>query len=82
MFMKMIDFLLVFDRKTMTITSLRVFDDGEEAVRAYTELERVNWGRDDLEIVLLGADSIETLEVTHAHYFGPVGNRSPIFEIA
>lgn len=35
----------------------------------YFELELEHWGRDDLEIVLLGSDSLDTIKVTHSRYF-------------
>jgi hypothetical protein len=34
------------------------------------EAERANGRNPDCEIVLVGADSLETLQTTHAHYFG------------
>ena len=43
------------------------------AARTYSEWElRYPW-RDGYEVVLIGSDSLETIEWTHAHYFG----RSP-----
>jgi hypothetical protein len=35
----------------------------------YAKRERENRGNRDLEIVLVGADSLETLKTTHGHYF-------------
>ncbi len=52
-------------------------DDPAEAVRAYGEMEEKH--RDDrhLEIVLVGADSLETVMLTHGNYFDAVPSASP-----
>jgi hypothetical protein len=62
-------FLLIYDLKAQRLISQEEFDDGGEAATAYAALERQHQGRDDLEIVLVGADSIETIKRTHGHYF-------------
>jgi hypothetical protein len=40
-------------------------------MRRYAELEREarESGREGVEIVLLGAESLDTIRATHAHYF-------------
>ena len=38
---------------------------------AYQEAERESRGRSDLDVVLLGADSLETIKRTHSSYFEP-----------
>lgn len=43
--------------------------DSEAALRAYNESERQHQGDFDTEVVLLGSDSIATLERTHSSYF-------------
>lgn len=70
-------FLLVYDLRAQRLISQRRFDDGAEAAVAYAALEAENRGRSDLEIVLVGADSIETIKRTHAHYFERSGAASP-----
>jgi hypothetical protein len=45
------------------------FDDYDAALAAYESIEKQNLGRNDLDIVLLGADSLETIEKTHSSYF-------------
>jgi len=62
-------FLLVYDLNAQRLIDQRRFDDGDEAARAYSQFEQKYQGREDLEIVLVGADSIETIRQTHAHYF-------------
>lgn len=70
-------FLLVYDLSAQRLIKQEKFDDGDLAAIAYAALEREYEGRDDLEIVLVGADSIETIKQTHAHYFGAIGAASP-----
>jgi hypothetical protein len=70
-------FLLVYDLGAQHLIKQQEFDDGDEAATAYAALEREFQGRDDLEIVLVGADSIETIRRTHEHYFDAVGTASP-----
>jgi hypothetical protein len=48
---------------------LQEFRDGEEAAQAYARMEAEHRGDDDVEIVLVGADSIETIRLTHGQYF-------------
>ena len=45
------------------------FADGTVAARAYTQMERAYRGQSRVEIVLVGADTIETIMRTHGHYF-------------
>jgi hypothetical protein len=44
-------------------------NDYETAVEAYNESEREHRDDDDIEVVLLGSDAIETLARTHSSYF-------------
>lgn len=75
-------FLLVYDLVAQRLIKQQEFSDGDEAATAYAALEREYKGRDDLEIVLVGADSIETIMRTHAHYFDAVGTTSPFLASA
>ncbi len=68
--MSLIHFLLVFDHATQQLVVRRDFDNAGEAADAYTELEHAHRGEPNLEIVLIGADSIETIQKTHGNYFG------------
>ncbi|HZO79433.1 MAG TPA: hypothetical protein VFB39_15435 [Solirubrobacteraceae bacterium] len=43
--------------------------DTAAAIDAYAECEAQYRGQDGIEIVLIGADSLETIRQTHAHYF-------------
>ncbi len=43
--------------------------DLEAALEAYSQAEETYRGRGDVEVVLLGADSIDTIKKTHSSYF-------------
>jgi hypothetical protein len=61
-------FLVVYDVQAAKAT-VEEFDDYDAALSAYGSIEKKNFGRNDLDIVLLGADSLETIEKTHSSYF-------------
>lgn len=63
-------YLIVYDIPT---GKAKVRDFGTEydaALEAYAEIEGEMRDRDDLDIVLVGADSLETVKRTHSSYFG------------
>jgi len=63
-------FLIVFDHKDGELRELVEFgEDSERAVAAYSAKERELKGRDLIEIVLIGSDSLDTVKLTHANYF-------------
>ncbi len=61
-------FLVVYD-VNVGDAEVKEFDDYDTAVAAYDEIEQRMRGRRDLDIVLLGADSLETVKKTHSSYF-------------
>ena len=64
-------FLIVYDRKTGKILDQHEYgsQDGEEALRARSARELLEKDRPDLEVVVLGAESLEALKKTHSRYF-------------
>jgi hypothetical protein len=54
----------------MAIASIREFRRSDEAVLAYAETEQLHRGDSTLEVVLLGAESLDDLKITHSNYFG------------
>lgn len=71
--MAVIHFLLVYDLKLQRlIEPTREFRDAQEAAVAYAALEATHRGDSDVEIVLVGADSIDTIMQTHGQYFRQV----------
>lgn len=67
--MSLVHFLLVYNGPMRTLERSQRFEDVEAALAAYAQAEDEFRGRADLEVVLLGSDSIETLKRTHGHYF-------------
>ncbi|HZV48837.1 MAG TPA: hypothetical protein VFD49_03620 [Candidatus Dormibacteraeota bacterium] len=68
----------MFDHEKGELVRLREFgSDSRAAVAAYAETEKELYGRPSMEIVLIGSDSLDTIEFTHANYFdGSVTVRS------
>jgi hypothetical protein len=62
-------FLLVFDYSTNELTEREFGGDVASALKAYRETEVKLKGRTDVDIVLVGSDSLETVKITHANYF-------------
>lgn len=68
-------FLITFDPSTGN-TSVRQFGtDYDAAQDAYAHAEQANRLDSRLDIVLLSADSLETIEQTHSSYFGSAKNQ-------
>lgn len=65
----MIHFLLVYDYAQDKLLREEVYLDAKEAADAYSKAEKDLHGREELEIVLVGSDSINTIHRTHGHYF-------------
>lgn len=75
--MPLIHFLLVYDRRRQKLVVQRPFSNSEEAVMAYEKMEQEHRDDSHMEIVLVGADSIETVMLTHGNYFDAVPSASP-----
>lgn len=65
-------FLIVYDRHRGLLLEdpPREFDDQDVAIEAYDEAEQEYRTDRNAEIVLVGADSLETVRQTHSNYFG------------
>lgn len=63
--------LLIYSLEQQKLLSERTFSEQQEdeAFAAYTAAEDEHRGLNDVEIVLLAADSIETIRRTHGSYF-------------
>jgi len=64
-----VHFLLVYDLTEQRLLSQESFNRADEAIAAYSRLELEHSDDQRVEIVLVGADSIETVMRTHAQYF-------------
>lgn len=80
----MVHFLLVFDHAKGVLIHQEQFADATKAAEAYSDAEEDHRGEPDLEIVLVGADSIDTIRLTHGHYFAssPLASRYLLMERA
>ena len=67
--MSLVHFLLVYNGPARTLERNQRFEDVDAALTAYALAEDEFRGRTDVEVVLLGSDSIATLKRTHGHYF-------------
>lgn len=63
--------LLVYSLRDQKLVDQRIFEAAnvDEAVEAYLDAERQDLRDRELEIVLIGADSLETIHRTHNSYF-------------
>ncbi len=64
-------FLVARDVARNETTVVEFGTDYEAAQDAYQEAEQTARGRRDLDVVLLSADSLETIKLTHSSYFEP-----------
>lgn len=64
-------FILVFDHSKGRLTDnpLQFGEDSKNALAKYSELEREFRDNSNMDIVLIGSDSLDTVKVTHANYF-------------
>lgn len=62
-------FLIVYNHEQQRLVSVQNFPDAKAAVTAYEAAEEQHRHEHRLEIVLVGADSLDTIKVTHGHYF-------------
>ena len=66
---KTIDFLITFDRDARKQVSMEEFRNTAQALKAYGEREEQYRDNPRVEVVLLGAESIGAIKVTHSNYF-------------
>jgi hypothetical protein len=75
--MPLVHFLLVYDRKQQKLVFEEPYADPAEALHAYEEMEEKHRDERHMEIVLVGADSIETVMLTHGNYWAADPNAAP-----
>ena len=79
--MALIHFLLVYDRvRGVLAMEPAEYEDASTAAEAYEQAEWEYRLNSDIEIVLIGADSIETVRQTHRNYFA--GDEVPFAGVA
>jgi hypothetical protein len=62
-------FLITYNRRTGAHQVLQFGSERRDALQARFKMEREHRDDPDLEVVVLGSDSIATLEKTHPRYF-------------
>ncbi len=75
--MSIVHFLLVYDRNLQKLVFDHPYANSAEAVAAYEAMEEKYKDDPQMEIVLVGADSIESVMLTHGNYFEAVPSASP-----
>lgn len=71
---KTIDFLITFDHDTRRQIGFEEFRDTARALKAYGEREEQYRDNPRVEVVLLGAHSVDAIKVTHSNYFEDTAN--------
>ncbi len=62
-------FILIYDIPRRDVQIEEFGGDVDAASEAYSGLEERYRGSDDIEVVMVGADSLDTIKKTHSHYF-------------
>ncbi len=75
--MPLIHFLLVYDRDLQRLVFEQPYADPAEALKAYEAMEEQHRDNRNMEIVLVGADSIETVMLTHGNYWAKDPDAEP-----
>jgi hypothetical protein len=70
----MAHFLLVYDRRQGRLLREERFDDASAALDERFRAEKAHRGDQDIEVVVLGADTSADLRRTHARYFMSLGD--------
>jgi hypothetical protein len=62
-------FILLYHIPERQVQIMEFGRDLDAAVAAYSEQERIHRSEEAIEVVMVGADSIDTIKRTHSHYF-------------
>ena len=62
-------FLLIYDVGSRALQTEEFGGDYTRAAERYSDLEEAHRESEDIEVVLVGADSFDTIKRTHSHYF-------------
>jgi hypothetical protein len=69
-------FLVIYEPASGEVAVMPFGNDYDAAQDAYAKAEQESGAKgDNLDIVLLGADSLETIEQTHSSYFNGRGKQ-------
>ena len=73
-------FLLIYNAQNRTVKVEDLGVDEEAAAERYAEVEEQLRAETSYEVVLIGADSLDTIKTTHSHYFNGKQTPSPLLE--
>jgi len=62
-------FLLIYDVNSRALQHEEFGGDYMAAATRYSDVEEAHRDSEGIEVVLVGADSFETIKRTHSHYF-------------
>jgi hypothetical protein len=63
-------FLLIYNHDDQELIEAKdLGTSGDDAAQTYSEYEEKYRDHHGIEIVLVGADSLDTIRTTHSHYF-------------
>ncbi|MGV1004127.1 MAG: hypothetical protein ACOYEV_05005 [Candidatus Nanopelagicales bacterium] len=72
-------FLLVYDHsKGQLVETIEFGPSSTDAVRRYGQLEALHRHEPQIDIVLVGSDSLETIRITHRNYFDDTSTLSSL----
>lgn len=75
-------FLIIYDRKANQLLETRdLGTDPLAAAEIYTQTEHLHENNPHIDIVLLGAESVETLKKTHSTYFQTLSVKEAIADV-
>lgn len=76
--MALLYFLLVFDAKRGSLQACEEYVHSDIAMREFAAVEAEHQEDESLQVVLLTADSLETLKATHGHYFNDANSEDAL----
>ncbi len=72
-------FLLVYDHEAGHLIAVEEFGgEAKKALTRYEALESLHRHERQMDIVLVGSDSLDTVRVTHANYFDSEGTLNQV----
>jgi hypothetical protein len=73
----MLFLLILFAIGAGRAADITAFRESDVAAKAFSEAERQHRDRPDLKVVLLAAESVDSIKKTHPHYFNETSDDDP-----
>lgn len=80
--MALIYFLLVYDARNGTLRACEEYLHADRAMTDFARLEADNQADEDVQVVLLSSESLDTLKATHGHYFTDSDSESSLMVLS